>query len=159
MTIKELDIKIETKEKEVSEKISFFEGQLKILDAKKKTNGFFDAEGNASFNIFISIKKPEHIFSFTANLVQQKHIFDLTILNIGDNLPEHLKKFYISRVKGEPVSFEDVISDLNVALELIEVNRKINALKSSLTSLSKHYSDDKKKDIEINQLFDEINKI
>lgn len=153
-----LDSMIEDKENLVKDKISKTEEKIEALILKKLTNGYFIDENKNNVNIFVH-KDPEVIFNLTKHIVKLKLVHDEAVSKLGDSLPRNLINFSIENPRSKNVSYEEAICDFKLALEIIHLKEQLKKYKIALVSLAKNYSDEKKKEIEVNELFKSIDEI
>lgn len=153
-----LDTMIENKENEVKLKAENINKKLDDLLSQKKTNGYFVDNKGANVNIFVQ-KDPLILLNLVKFIVTSKDIHDKSVEVLGDSLPSEFVDFKIENSRSKPVSFEEAISDIRLALEILKLKKQSKKLSTALYSLAKNYSDEKKKEIEVNALFKEIDEI
>ena len=153
-----LDTMIENKENEVKLKAENINKKLDDLLSRKKTNGYFVDNKGANVNIFVQ-KDPLILLNLVKFIVTSKDIHDKSVEVLGDSLPSEFVDFKIENSRSKPVSFEEAISDIRLALEILKLKKQSKKLSTALYSLAKNYSDEKKKEIEVNALFKEIDEI
>lgn len=153
-----LDTMIENKENEVKLKTENINKKLDDLLSRKKTNGYFVDNKGANVNIFVQ-KDPLILLNLVKFIVTSKDIHDKSVEVLGDSLPSEFVDFKIENSRSKPVSFEEAISDIRLALEILKLKEQSKKLSTALYSLAKNYSDEKKKEIEVNALFKEIDQI
>ena len=153
-----LDIMIEKKENEVKYRAERLAMNIEALNDKKKTNGYFFDKNGANVNIFAQ-RESVVIFEIIKTLVVQKEVHEKAVAAAAGFLPEHLVEFKIENPRRTSVSFADAIEDLRLALQIVQLKNQEKQLTKALYALAKNYSDEKKKEIEVNELFDQIDKI
>lgn len=153
-----LDTMIENKENEVKLKTENINKKLDDLLSLKKTNGYFVDNKGANVNIFVQ-KDPLILLNLVKFIVTSKDIHDKSVEVLGDSLPSEFVDFKIENSRSKPVSFEEAISDIRLALEILKLKKQSKKLSTALYSLAKNYSDEKKKEIEVKALFKEIDEI
>lgn len=153
-----LDTKIEDKEKIVKDKISQIETEIETLHHTKLTNGYFIDESGNNVNIFVQ-RDASFIFALTKHIAKLKSIHDNAVSALGDSLPSELANFVIANPRSQNVSYDEAIFDLKLAIDITILKSKLKKYNIALSSLAKNYSDEKKKEIEVNELFKSIDEI
>lgn len=155
-----LDVLIEGKEEKLLEKKTDLENKIALLRQKRKTNGNFKNEKGEKVNIF-TLNQVKKVFDLAKFINKEYELHKKTLLSLSANydkelidlledekelIPDSLSTFLIESSFQSPVSYNDAMHDLQLALISINLKEKLDKIEYFLSSLSEKYSDGKKRE-------------